>query len=73
MIANPYYPIGSDTPEAPWNEKEYDQPLHCDTCLECFDYWIDIDDDGHDVVVPVIPVETSEGQFCSAKCAGEDE
>lgn len=73
MIANPYYPIGSDTPEAPWNAKDYDQPLSCDKCFTEFDFWIDIDDDGHDAAVAIIPIETVEGNFCSAKCAGEEE
>lgn len=67
------YPPGSDTPDAPWNAKDYVVGVFCDTCGQEFDCWIDIDDDGHDVVVPIIPVETSKGDFCGESCAGEEE
>lgn len=56
------YPEGTDNSLAPWNEPEIEE--FCEECGEPFD----IDDFGLD-----IPYATDHGNFCSKKCAGEEE
>lgn len=58
------YPPGSDTDSAPWNQPDYDDIPCCDKCLSEFDFWVDVDDEGREVLVPVMAIETSDGLLC---------
>jgi len=57
------YPPGSNTDDAPWNTPDYDVPC-CDKCFTEFDFWVDIEDSGREVLVPIGATETSEGLIC---------
>lgn len=69
MRANPCYPAGSDTPDAPWNYVEPQHYEHCDNCGTAFDYTISVDDNGHEVEEFVVPVSLPSGEYCSDRCA----
>lgn len=66
------YPLGSDTDSAPFNTPDYDDIPCCDKCFREFDFWVDIDDEGFDKVVAIIPFEAAEGDFCE-DCGGEEQ
>jgi len=49
---------------APWNQPDYDDIPCCDKCFTEFDFWVDIEDSGREVLVPIGATETSEGLIC---------
>lgn len=49
------------------------EPIYCDGCGEPFDFCVEINDEGRDVEVPEIALETANGMFCAACAAQEEE
>lgn len=47
-------------------------PTHCDGCGLSFNYYIDYDFDGNEVINPIIALSNGYGDFCE-ECAKEKE
>lgn len=58
------YAPGADTPDAPFNAPDYDDIPCCDKCFREFDFWVDVDDEGREILVPIAATDTSEGLIC---------
>lgn len=65
------YPPGANTDDAPFNTPDYDDIPCCDKCFREFDFWVDIDDEGREVLVPIKAIDTADGLICE-DCVEEE-
>jgi hypothetical protein len=72
-VSSGYLPEGTEfLPNAPWNQPDVEEGEYCETCGEIFDIEESEQPDGYYRGV-IVPYPTDHGDFCSAKCAGEED